>query len=726
MPRTSELGSRLGVVALVAVLLGIGGALLTPASATANPTAHQTAGMPAQVVPGPPLPDPIVPEPRPAPGPAVPTSAVPAPAVPDPDATVPGQSAPDGGVSCAPWDLAGCVSVALVGIFRAVVTDVVNAALELVTDTLLQTPRPSQIPRLAGLWQVSWEVAVALYGVVILVGAVIVMAHHSVQTQYGMREIAPRLVVGFVAGWLTLPLADMAVQVANAVSDALLGPPDVGGGVRGLAELVQSTLAGATVGGGGGFGAAWVVLALGLMLGIGLLALLFGYVLRVVATIALIAAAPLVVMWHALPQTDGLAWWWWRALGGVLGIQIVQAVVLSVAGAILLPDRDGGSLGVLGLAGSGWVTLLVLAVLLWVLVKVPGWMWSMIRPGGGGRRSLVGTAVRAAVVWKTGGLLRGALTGGPGRAAGAAGATRRSGGGAGPSAHPPVVAGSRRRRPARSTPGRDAGRGGRAGRWWEDNGRQSSSADRPVLGRDGQWRLPITARRVARRDTTRSREGARPDPAKQASAPGPGQLRFPASGVWPEHRPVAGRDGQYRLPIPATRQPRPTPAPPATPNSAGTPSPGAVSSPTPAPRPGRARQLSFDDLAADLDPFRGNRPLAEGQYPLPLPGLTRRPRPADRPRPTPPRPARPAPARPLPGQTRLPIPATPPRATPPRSAPPRAQPPAPRRPREEPPRRAPQPPTPPQPPPPPPPSPSSSPRRARPSGPRRRPGQENT
>jgi hypothetical protein len=710
-PTTYRLRSRHGVVALVAVLLGIGGALLSPATATANPQTHQTADQvveaTAQVVPGPPLPDPIVPEPRPAPAPAVPTPAVPTPAVPtpavptpavpDPDSTAPGQPAPDGGLSCAPWDLAGCVSGTLVGIFRAVVTDVVNAALELVTDTLLQTPRPSQIPRLAELWQVSWEVAVALYGVVILVGAVIVMAHHSVQTQYGMREIAPRLVVGFIAGWLTLPLADMAVQVANAVSDALLGPPDVGGGLRGLAELAQSTLAaGAVV--GGGFGAAWVVLALGLMLGIGLLALLFGYVLRVVATIALIAAAPLVVMWHALPQTDGLARWWWRALGGVLGIQIVQAIVLSVAGAILLPDRDGGSLGVLGLASSGWVTLLVLAVLLWVLVKIPGWMWSMIRPGGGGRRSLLGTAVRAAIVWKTGGLLRGALTGGAGRAAGAAGATRQPGGGAGPSTHPPVVAGGRRRRPV---PRR------------EESGPQSPSADRAVLGRDGQWRLPITARRVARRDT-RGREGARPDPVEPVSAPGPGQLRFPASGVWPEDRPVAGRDGQYRLPIPTTRRPRPTPAP------AGTPSPGAASPAAPAPRPKRARQLSFDDLAADLDPFRGNRPLAGSQYPLPLPGLTRQPRPADRPRPRP-APPRPAPARPLTGQTRLPIPAAPPRA-----APPRAQPPAPRRPRQEPPRRAPQPPTPPQPPPPSPPSPSSSPRRARPSAPRRRPGQENT
>ena len=655
-------GPRRGVlvVAAVSVLLGAVAALLAPGAAAAEPAPLAVASaspalegsgwglpgqfvparlVPEQPVPGPPLPDPIVPEPAtPVPGQQPPTTAPTAPGpVPTP--------APDAGSSCAAWDIPACISEALTGLLRAVVTDLVNAALEMVTDTLLQTPQPSQIPRLAELWQISWRVAVALYGVVILAGAVLVMAHQSVQTHYGLREIAPRLVVGFVAGWLTLPLADLAVQVANAVSDALLGPPDVGGGVLGLAVLVKSTIASPIV--GGGFGSAWVVLLLGLVLAVGLLALLFGYVARIVATIVLIAAAPLVVMWHALPQTDGLARWWWRALAGVLGIQIVQALVLSVAGAILIGEGGEASvLSVLGLNPSSWVTLLVLVVLLWVLVKVPGWMWSVIRPStGGGRRSLLGTAMRGVIVWKTGGLLRGALTAatggrgsGPGRAGGPRGG---AGAGAGdPYANPPVFAGGqlglpfgglRRRRIPRPAPTSGTGPAAAAtagavrGSGRERRGVQLAlplgqdwPENRPVLDRGGQYRLPITAERVARPDTA-GRGFAEPDPATPAAAAGAGQLRFPTSGVWPEQRPVAGRDGQYRLPIPVVRRPR-TPTPPAGTPSRSTP-PRSAPPGTSASQTARAgRQLSFDDLARDLDPFRGNRPLAGGQYPLPLPG----------------------------------------------------------------------------------------------------------
>ena len=172
-----------------------------------------------------------------------------------------------------------------------------------------------------------------------------------------------------------------------------------------------------------------------------------------VATIVLVAAAPLVVMWHALPQTDGVARWWWRSLAGLLSIQIIQALVLAVAVEILLPGppeggQEDAALQVLGFANSGWVTLLVLGALLWVLVKVPGWVWSMIRIGGGGR-TLLGSAVRAAIVWKTGGLLRGALTAGKATrsgsgttgAAGSEASRRRGSDNEDPYANPPVFAG---------------------------------------------------------------------------------------------------------------------------------------------------------------------------------------------------------------------------------------------------------------------------------------------
>ncbi|MFI9389231.1 hypothetical protein ACIG5F_49200, partial [Kutzneria sp. NPDC052558] len=59
--------------------------------------------------------------------------------------------------------------------------------------------------------------------------------------------------------------------------------------------------------------------------------LLVTYVVRAVVTIMLVVAAPLCIACHALPQTDGVARWWWRSFAAVLAIQIAQALTLVVA-----------------------------------------------------------------------------------------------------------------------------------------------------------------------------------------------------------------------------------------------------------------------------------------------------------------------------------------------------------------------------------------------------------
>jgi hypothetical protein len=41
----------------------------------------------------------------------------------------------------------------------------------------------------------------------------------------------------------------------------------------------------------------------------------------------LIAVAPFALACHALPQTEGIARWWWRAFTAILAIQSAQAVV---------------------------------------------------------------------------------------------------------------------------------------------------------------------------------------------------------------------------------------------------------------------------------------------------------------------------------------------------------------------------------------------------------------
>src|SRR5699024_7109861 len=70
---------------------------------------------------------------------------------------------------------------------------------------------------------------------------------------------------------------------------------------------------------------------------------LFTVIIRLMLWILLTAAAPLALAAHALPQTEGLARLWWRAIGALLVMQVGQALVLRVTVTLFLA-REGISL----------------------------------------------------------------------------------------------------------------------------------------------------------------------------------------------------------------------------------------------------------------------------------------------------------------------------------------------------------------------------------------------
>jgi hypothetical protein len=70
------------------------------------------------------------------------------------------------------------------------------------------------------------------------------------------------------------------------------------------------------------------LLLLGFAIVVALVVVLLGYVVRVLLTVILIAGAPIALMFHALPQTEGIARWWWRTFGACLAIQVVQSLTL--------------------------------------------------------------------------------------------------------------------------------------------------------------------------------------------------------------------------------------------------------------------------------------------------------------------------------------------------------------------------------------------------------------
>lgn len=614
-----------------------------------RPTTTAPPPLPPTALPSPPPCDPALPLAQCEPTgtatssePCIGEGCIPQPSTPAPPPTDPGTRQPgdtdDGAADCGITDVGGCVTNAINGFFRGIVEDALNPLLDLLSKTLLTTPTPESLPRIGQLWHSSWQILLASYGLLVLIAGVLVMGYETLQTRHSVKEIAPRLAVGFLAGAVSLWAATRAIELANALARAVLGD--------GLdATAVGTTLRNLVMGSlNGGI---WIIF-IGIVLAGMLVVLLVTYIVRVALTIILVAGAPLALMCHALPQTEGIARWWWKAFAGCLAIQIAQSLTLITAIRVFLAP---GGFSLFGPTMSGLVNLLVALALMYILFKIPFWMLSSVKGGGG--RSLLGSLARGYIAYKTFGLLGGRGSGAHLRASTAP--SHRGGGTAG----------------GGTVSGGSAGAAARA---------RTGPADpfaRPRTNASGQYLLPLTGGRRSRPPRT-----PRPAPAPTRRGGRARQLALPLGDDWPENKPVLGSDGQYRLPLPVERA---TPSRSPTPTTATSPSrpagrrrgrqlelpfgPYKGNRPTPSgqyplplevrrvprappppapPRPPAPRTRTRQP-ELPFDPYRGNRPTRSGQYPLPLEGLRRTP--AAKPMPPP----SPAPARAPRRQPRLPL-----------------------------------------------------------------------
>jgi hypothetical protein len=489
--------------------------------------------------------------------------------IPQPGTTTAPPTDPDGDPAaggeaedeCGITDVGACITEALNAFFRGIVTAALNPLLDLLSRTLLTTPLPEDLPQVGELWNSSWQILLVSYGLLILIAGVIVMSYHTLQTQHSIRQIAPRIVVGFLAGGLSLWLATKAIQIANALARAVMsGGVDTSEPMVVPGHALKDLILGALTGG------IWIIF-LGIALAGILVALLVTYIIRVALTFAVIAGAPLALMFHALPQTEGIGYWWWRVLGGCLAIQIGQSLTLITMMRVFFAP---GGFTMFGPNVDGLVNLLVAIALMYVLFRIPGWILGAAHVGGG-RRSMLGTLARGFVFYHA--FRR--FGGGHGRGGGGA----RGGGGGG--GHGPVG-------PAGGGPGRP-GRGGLGG--------HPGPGGHPRAGGHGQRRRnPRGHAAAAHRQQTPLFPGAR-----QAGTPTATPRSVLESGG-PEDT-SGGLDG---LPLNVQRATSPPPRS----DASG--------------QPTRARRGK--ELESLLDPYRGNRPNRSGQYPLPLNDVRRVPR----------------------------------------------------------------------------------------------------
>lgn len=275
----------------------------------------------------------------------------------EPTTTVPGDQASHPAF----WDLPGRVRQAIDDWFRGLVLDALSPTLDLIGRTVLSTPPLGGNAQIAGLWQLALLSADGLLGLCLLVAAGLAMSHETMQSRYALKDLLRRLAFAAVVINASLSLVDQLGGIANALAAAFLGD---GASAAGASASFQSFVVAAIASGG------IFVTLLGLACAAAAVCLLTLYLIRAAVVVVLACGAPILLLGHLFPQTEGLAHLWWRALAAAFGIQVSQALLLAAAVRVFFASGGPG----LGLSAAGSVIDLLLCLcLLLLLVKIPFW-----------------------------------------------------------------------------------------------------------------------------------------------------------------------------------------------------------------------------------------------------------------------------------------------------------------------------------------------------------------
>jgi hypothetical protein len=266
-----------------------------------------------------------------------------------------------------------------------------NWVLGLLSGTVFSSPDVTVLPQVGYMSGRAQLVANACMVLVVTVVGFLAMTHSGEKDRYQLKDLLPRMVVGFAAANMATPIIRVMIIGGNAVTDALAG-----GSVSSQDSFAQikRIILGATT------DPAYFVVAAVMQLLVTwmLIMLVITWLGRAAVLLVAAATAPLALMGHALPQTDLLARVWWRSVLSCLAIQILQAVTLRMAVATLLSSAT--TLPALGLPHdpTGLVNLLIACLLLWLVIRIPKWVARTFGgppPRGG---SFLGSIVRVLVV----------------------------------------------------------------------------------------------------------------------------------------------------------------------------------------------------------------------------------------------------------------------------------------------------------------------------------------
>lgn len=241
---------------------------------------------------------------------------------------------------------------------RADIERVLDRYLFSTVDTTVHFPRAfTDNP---GLHRLNLGLALAMDVVltaVLLFGLLRGMFEHSFRARYSLKVLIPRLMVAIVLIHFSLPLAQMGIDLNNALDGVAVSLGDtmrvdsLPWSVALSSPMVHQMSVTQDI-----FHAVFVV---GLV--IALVLLVLAYVVRYALLAVLVVLAPVAALCTALPETRSYAHTWLRLFLVTVFMQSVQLIVLRVAVTLSV----GGD-------GIGLVQTLYGLATLFLLLKVPG------------------------------------------------------------------------------------------------------------------------------------------------------------------------------------------------------------------------------------------------------------------------------------------------------------------------------------------------------------------
>lgn len=248
--------------------------------------------------------------------------------------------------------------------------------MDFLASSLFTSPDVTLLPQVQSIAGKSALVVNGCFVLAIIAVGVAVMLGDSVTMQQGAKELIPRLVIGFILSVFAVPLTGVLIGVANALTVSMLGTSSP---TNEMVPFVQVRIAAALTDGPSALMAA----VTGLLIVVLMFMLIVSWLVRIGVLVLLAGIAPVALACYAVPWTQAAADLWWRSLLGCLATPTLQAVAFST-GVDLLIDPEANLPVRLGEQGSDMTNLLLVIVVLWITVRIPGLVGRFVTRQSGG------------------------------------------------------------------------------------------------------------------------------------------------------------------------------------------------------------------------------------------------------------------------------------------------------------------------------------------------------